>query len=126
MPAEDMERVGAFYAKVFGWQTKQLGKEMGYYMTADTTPVGKDMRPLKTGAINGGFFKATDDPRSRLPNVVIAVDDIEAHIKKVEAAGGTVTEKPDPIPGVGLFVMFIDTEGNRVCMLQPEMPAVVK
>ncbi|MFZ3170282.1 MAG: hypothetical protein WA130_21935 [Candidatus Methanoperedens sp.] len=27
--------------------------------------------------------------------------------------------KPDEIPGVGLYASFIDTEGNRVRMLEP-------
>jgi len=45
-------------------------------------------------------------------------------MKRVEEAGGKVlggqvTGKPDDIPGVGLYVSFIDTEGNRVGMLEP-------
>jgi predicted enzyme related to lactoylglutathione lyase len=31
-------------------------------------------------------------------------------------------DKPDDIPGVGLFVCMIDTEGNKVALLQPKMP----
>jgi len=27
--------------------------------------------------------------------------------------------EPDDIPGVGLYCAFIDTEGNRLSMLQP-------
>jgi predicted enzyme related to lactoylglutathione lyase len=42
----------------------------------------------------------------------------------VASAGGTVlggqrAGEPDDIPGVGLYASFIDTEGNRVGMLQP-------
>jgi predicted enzyme related to lactoylglutathione lyase len=40
-------------------------------------------------------------------------------MKKVEKAGGKVLGEPWDIPGVGLYVAFIDTEGNRVSMLQP-------
>ena len=43
--------------------------------------------PKKPGIINGGFFKKTKP--SQYPSVVIAVDDIRAHMKKVEEAGGT-------------------------------------
>jgi len=38
---------------------------------------------------------------------------------KVRSAGGTVLGEPMDIPGVGAYVSFIDTEGNRVSMLQP-------
>jgi len=31
--------------------------------------------------------------------------------------------EPMEIPGVGLYLSFRDTEGNRVAMLQPNMPA---
>ncbi len=41
--------------------------------------------------------------------------------KKVEKAGGKVLREPWDIPGVGLYVSFFDTEGNRVSMLQPGM-----
>jgi predicted enzyme related to lactoylglutathione lyase len=40
-------------------------------------------------------------------------------MKNVEEAGGKVLGEPLDIPGVGLYVSFIDTEGNRVSMLQP-------
>jgi uncharacterized protein len=50
---------------------------------------------------------------------VIAVDDIRAAMKKVAGAGGNVLGEPLEIPGVGLYVAFFDTEGNRASMLQP-------
>jgi hypothetical protein len=55
--------------------------------------------------------------------VVIAVEDIKEHMKSVEEAGGKVLGEPSDIPGVGLYVSFFDTEGNRVSMLQPSRGA---
>jgi len=40
----------------------------------------------------------------------------------VTKAGGKVLGEPVDIPGVGSYVSFIDTEGNRVSLLQPSMP----
>ena len=40
-------------------------------------------------------------------------------MKKVAEAGGKVLGEPMEIPGVGQYVSFFDTEGNRVSMLQP-------
>jgi predicted enzyme related to lactoylglutathione lyase len=36
----------------------------------------------------------------------------------VKKSGGAIRGKPMNIPGIGEFVMFKDTEGNRVGMLQ--------
>ena len=125
MPAKDKGRMRKFYETAFGWQTEQLGKEMGEYVLVTTTERNeKTGLPRRPGAINGGFYQRTDDPLSQYPSVVIAVDDIKEAIKKVEEAGGKllggqVPGKPDNIPGVGLYASFIDTEGNRVSMLEP-------
>src|SRR5262249_19332805 len=51
--------------------------------------------------------------------LVIAVDDIKQHMKKVKQAGGELLGDPIDIPGVGSYVSVRDTEGNRVAMLQP-------
>ncbi len=53
-------------------------------------------------------------------SIVIAVDDIKEHMKKVAAAGGKVQGEPVDIPGIGWYVSFVDTEGNRLSLLQPK------
>jgi uncharacterized protein len=53
------------------------------------------------------------------PSLVIAVDDIQAAMRKVAEAGGKVLGEPMEIPGIGQYVSFVDTEDNRVSMLQP-------
>ncbi len=68
----------------------------------------------------GGFYPKRDDWPAQYPSVVIAVDDIRGSRKKVEEAGGKVLGEPMEIPGVGLYVSFFDSEGNRVSMLQPD------
>jgi hypothetical protein len=98
----------------------QLGPEMGDYMTAWTTETDPKTRMIKApGAINGGFYSPTDDPLSKVPSVVIQVKDVKASMKAVEKAGGKILREPDEIPGIGLWVSFLDTEGNRVSMIQP-------
>jgi uncharacterized protein len=119
MPAEDRKRVADFYTKVFDWKTQQLGEDMGNYVIATTTDSDEKGRPKRPGAINGGFFQKTGDKPAQYPSVVIAVDDIREHIGKVENSGGKVLGEPVDIPGVGLYVSFFDTEGNRVAMIQP-------
>ncbi len=118
MPAEDRKRVADFYTNVFGWKTQMLGPEMGGYVLAFTTE-SDEKGPKRPGAINGGFFLKSEDKPAQYPSVVIFVEDIKKHMKKVDKAGGKVLGEPSDIPGVGLYVSFIDTEGNRVSMLQP-------
>jgi uncharacterized protein len=123
MPAEDRKRMADFYTKVFGWKTEQLGEDMGNYVLATTTE-SDEKGPKKPGAINGGFFQKTDDKPAQYPSVVIAVENIKEHMKNVVKAGGKVLGEPWDIPGVGLYVSFFDTEGNRVGMIQPSVRSV--
>jgi uncharacterized protein len=118
MPYEDPKRVVDFYSKAFGWNMKKLGKEMDDYVLAGTSEMDENMMIKKPGSINGGFFpKKPEFPNK--PSVVISVDDIMDGIKKVKDAGGTIQGEPNEIPGIGKYVAFDDTEGNRVGMLQP-------
>jgi len=117
MPGEDKERMKKFYESTFGWEMNQLGSEMGNYTVVMTTESDQN-GPKKLGIINGGFFEKTPD--NQYPSVVISVDNIREHMKKVEASGGKVTGEPVDIPGIGAYVAFIDTEGNRLSMLEPK------
>lgn len=118
MPAEDRKRMTEFYTKVFGWKTEQLGEDMGNYILAFTTD-SDEKGPKRPGAINGGFYQKAQDKPMQYPSVVIAVDDIKAHAKTVENAGGKLLGEPWEIPGVGFYASFLDTEGNRLGMVQP-------
>lgn len=119
MPAEDRQRMADFYTKVFGWETQMFGPEMGNYVTASTTETGEDGRPKMPGAINGGFYEKSQD--APVPSIVIGVDDIHQSMKDVAEAGGKVLGEPAEIPGIGWYVSFTDTEGNRVSLLQPNV-----
>jgi predicted enzyme related to lactoylglutathione lyase len=120
MPAVDRKRMAEFYSNVFGWKTETMGEDMGGYVVATTTEVDqKTQRPAEPGAINGGFYQRDDSRPSEGPSVVISVDNIDEHIKKITDAGGTLLNGPDDIPGIGKYASFKDTEGNRVSILQP-------
>lgn len=126
LPAEDRDRMVEFYGKTFGWKANKLGPEMGNYVVVMTSErEDMDKFPDKPGEIDGGLFPKTED--NKYPTVVIAVDDIKEAAKRVEEAGGKVLGgqggapgEPDDIPGIGLYSAFIDTEGNRIAMLQPK------
>lgn len=121
MPYEDKKRITDFYTAAFGWSAQMMGPDMGEYVLVTTTPTDeKTQTPLKPGSINGGFFKQSTDSKPQSSSVVIAVQDIRQSVEKVKAAGGKVLGEPMNIPGIGLYVSFVDTEGNRASLLQPE------
>lgn len=118
MPYRDAARAARFYAEAFGWRMEPLGEAMGGYMLAHTAVAdAKPGRPA--GAIDGGLFPHKPDWPDQHPAIVIAVPDIAAAMRRVRAAGGEVLGEPMPIPGVGDYVAFRDTEGNRHAMLKP-------
>ncbi|MBI5785230.1 MAG: VOC family protein [Rhodocyclales bacterium] len=122
MPYDDRERMVAFYKTAFGWQLEKLGPEMGSYVLA-TTAVADAKPATPAGAINGGFYPRNPEWPAQHPSIVIAVADIKASMQKVAGAGGQVLGEPMAIPGVGDYVSFFDTEGNRVSLLQPASKA---
>ena len=121
MPAEDTARMADFYTKAFGWETEAMGEEMGNYVVVTTSEKDMNGRPKMGGTINGGFYPVKKEDPPQTPSLVIAVDDIREAVKKVAEAGGKILGEPVEIPAVGLYVSFIDTEGNRASILQPSM-----
>jgi len=119
MAYEDRVRMTTFYETAFGWQTQNLGPEMWNYVMATTTEAGEDGMPKNPGAINGGFHEKPSDPAAHHPTLVISVTDVQESMRKVTAAGGELLGEPTEIPGIGQYVSFRDTEGNRVSILQP-------
>lgn len=118
LPYGERDRIARFYEAAFGWKIRKLGPEMGHYVlatTAERDAIPDGMR----GAINGGFFQRDPGKPGQYPSVVIGVADIQAAMKAVGQAGGEVLGAPMEIPGVGQYVAFHDTEGNRLSMLQP-------
>ena len=128
--ADDLERAKKFYSSVFGWEMQQMGSEYGNYVVLKSGPgpdeIAAGKVTMENIGINGGMMKRNAPlPADGLsPNAytcIIGVDDIDAYITKVEAAGGKPqTDKMD-VPGVGKLRYYKDTEGNIFGMIQPVM-----
>ena len=120
MPYENADRASAFYEKAFGWTMNKFGEDMGNYIIAQTAETDENNMVKTPGAINGGLFPKKPDWPAQIPSVVISTDDIKSSMNDVAEAGGNVLGEPIEIPGIGLYVSFTDTEGNRVSLLQPK------
>jgi predicted enzyme related to lactoylglutathione lyase len=82
------------------------------YTTAITVPIDDQQRPKEPGAINGGFTGRSKETPA--PVITIGVDSIDDTLKKVEAGGGSTITPRTPIPGMGAFAYFKDSEGNTM------------
>ena len=111
IPIDDGERAVAFYGQAFGWGLERWGP-LEFWTTAAGEGEG----------IGGALTKRSDASASL--TFYIAVDDIDAALAAIEAAGGRRLTERMPIPTVGWSALFEDTEGNKVGLFQgdPEVP----
>jgi predicted enzyme related to lactoylglutathione lyase len=102
IPSDNPGRAQKFYASVFGWSFTA-------YPAFDYWGVGtKDLKGKK--GLGGGLMRRKD-PRQPFMNY-IHVDSIDAYMKKVQKAGGTVAMPKTPIGDMGWIAAFKDTENN--------------
>jgi uncharacterized protein len=114
IPADDLKRAKKFYEKALGWKITDPWN-MQYFMV-ETKDKGKD-------GINGGLMQRKM-PGQPFMNY-IAVESIDASLKKVEKEGGKVAmPKMEIGEGMGWIAAFQDTEGNLMGFHQmPQKPA---
>lgn len=95
----DAAAAGDFYKTVIGWTSEMSSGPAGPYTifkAAHDIPVG-------------GMLEMQGVPPGWLGYV--AVDDVDAFAKKVEAAGGQIHKPPQDIPDVGRFSVVADPQG---------------
>ena len=103
LPARDLAASKTFYGTVFGWDLTDFGPSYACTMTGDV-----DL------GLQGDASEATGAPLA-----VIAVDDLEAALAAVEAAGGTVTKPIFAFPG-GRRFHFTDPSGLELAVLKAD------
>ena len=83
--------------------------------------------PTRNGAINGGLFEKSKNNPIKHPSFTIAVDDLNKAMEDVKKAGGKIVGKPMEIKGYGMYVVFNDSEGNSLSMMESKgMPEEAK
>ena len=93
LPADDPKRAIAFYEKVFGWTFVKWGGPFDYWQVT----TGPDDEP----GINGAIL-----PRRMTEQVTtdtIAVESVDDSLEQIVAAGGSVAQPKQAIPGIGLL-----------------------
>lgn len=102
LPVGDRAAATRFYAQAFGWSFTDFGPDYAATMSGDT-----DL----------GLDAAQDKVKAPLP--VIRVDDLEATLAAVEAAGGVVTVPIFAFPG-GRRFHFRDVDGHALAAMQAD------
>ena len=109
IPAADPERAAAFYKKAFGWKIEKWPGPMEYWMVN----TGENGAP----GINGGLMRKGDVTTT---TNTIGVDSVDQAISVVTKAGGTLVMPKTPIPTVGYFAYWKDTEGNLFGVMESD------
>jgi len=110
--ARDVAAAKKFYAETIGWTYDGM-----------PTPDGQTYWVAKMGDqpvagifdISGPEFK--DVPDNWMP--YLAVDDVDARVKKAVAAGARVMKPAFDIPGVGRIVILMEPSGAGVGWITP-------
>jgi len=101
LPVGDVGAAKAFYEGAFGWSLTDFGPTYAATLSGDTD-IG----------LQGDSSETTAAPLA-----VIAVDDLEAALAAVEAAGGTIVRPIFSFPG-GRRFQFTDPGGNELACAQ--------
>ncbi len=112
IPVEEMPRAQEFYEQVFGWQVQAPPEMEGQYHMAITVPTG-ETGPTEPGGINGALARECEENPYRAW-LVIGVDSVDEHVRKVEAAGGRLVTEKASVMGMGFYAEVEDTEGNLI------------
>ena len=101
LPVQSTETTKAFFAAAFGWEFADYG-------------------PTYAATRNGETELGLQADRAEWPSAplpVIEVDDLDATLRSVEGAGGTITQPIFAFPG-GRRFHFRDPNGNELAAMQ--------
>lgn len=115
IPVDDPDRAAAFYTAVFGWEINAFPGSPSYYGLAKTG----EGQPGIDGAL---MQRAEANAGTR---ITMGVESIEEATALITANGGTLEQGKTPIPQMGYFATFRDTEGNPIGIFQYDPSATM-
>jgi predicted enzyme related to lactoylglutathione lyase len=112
IPADDIERAKEFYSELFGWQ---FSAPPGYedYWVFDTGDPAQDP---------GGGLMSRQAAGQGIVHYV-QVESVDEYVTKAQELGGQVLYPKSPVPGMGWFAQFLDTEGNCFAIWESDKSA---
>jgi predicted enzyme related to lactoylglutathione lyase len=107
IPAEDLQRARDFYSKLFGWKIKSM--------------TGMDYMMIDTFGLGGGIMKRMH-PDQQITDY-IGVPSVDEYSARVEGLGGKILVPKKAVPGMGYFVICMDTESNAFGIWETDFEA---
>ena len=107
----DVEKAKKFYGDTIGWSYAAMPMENGTYWVAKTG-----------GAPVGGIFDIKAPQFAGVPEswmAYLAVDDVDARVKKAQAAGATLMRPIFDVPGVGRIAILREPGGAGIGWMTP-------
>jgi predicted enzyme related to lactoylglutathione lyase len=109
--ADDVDRAKQFYERVFDWSFVPWGPP--------------DFYRIEGAGVHGALQERQNPIVDGLGpmQLTFAVDDLEATIRAIRAAGGSVQDVIHEIPAVGRLAVFADSEDNSAMIMEYESAA---
>ncbi len=107
----DAEKAKKFYASAIGWTFEAMPMPDGTYWVAKSGDV-----PV------GGLFPLSSPQFDGVPEnwmSYLAVDDVDARVKKAQSAGATLMRPIFDVPGVGRIAILKEPGGAGVGWMTP-------
>ncbi len=118
IPANDIDKLKAFYEQVFGWKIIPTAGPIDYWII-QTVPVDNNGMLLRSG-VNGGMYRR-QEPTNK-PINYFAVESINDFLAKIVKLGGKILQPKEEVPNVGWIAAAEDPEGNQFALIQPLRP----
>jgi predicted enzyme related to lactoylglutathione lyase len=110
--SHDAEKAKKFYADTLGWTYEAMQMPPGTYWIIKAD-----------GQSAGGIFPMQGPEFAQVPEhwvAYVAVDDVDARLKKAKAAGATAIREPFDVPGVGRIAILHDPGGAVMGWITPK------
>lgn len=105
IPTKNPKKQRDFYSKVFPeWKIEKADMPEEYWLIS----TGKREKP----GIDGAFYDGISGFGLKGTVNTVDVDDLDATLKRVVAAGGKALTEKMPIPGIGTLAYCVDPEGT--------------
>jgi predicted enzyme related to lactoylglutathione lyase len=108
---QDVARAKKFYADTIGWTYDAMPADWGTYWIA------KAGDKMAGGLVEMAGTDCKDMPEHWLP--FLAVDDVDARLKKAVAGGASVIREPFDVEGVGRIAILREPGGAAVGWMTP-------
>jgi hypothetical protein len=111
---KDPEKLAEFYRKAFGWKVEKWEGPTDYWLISTGDP--------EQPGIDGGLGLRASEKEDPF-GLTMSVDDCQAAVDEVLAAGGKLVSEKHAIPGVGWMAYCADVDGNVFGMMQSDPEA---